>query len=352
MSWPLNYHLAQTAVNYPRNTWWVAAFSHEITRQPAARFILDRPVVLYRTLDGRAVGLDDRCPHRWAPLSKGQVIDDNIECPYHGITFGADGECVKIPTQKSITAGCRVHSYPLIDDGLFVWIWMGDLDRIAEYDPPHDLSWTTGENWSVASGLIEMDGNYMQLHDNVMDLTHFGFVHRNTLGVSDWVAPPKVSTTKTTVTFRQEFLDRALQPFHASITQTPPDRRASRFVTEGAWISPALHAASESIEFDDTAPGKRSKFRMQVAHATTPINMGSYRYYYVLGWDVDLPAEVRAGMKPGTEAIFGEDKVMLEAINDMLKRDSRGTDYPEIKLQADTPQLHARQKLKELMDRE
>jgi vanillate O-demethylase monooxygenase subunit len=197
-----------------------------------------------------------------------------------------------------------------------------------------------------------MEGNYMQLHDNVMDLTHFGFVHRDTLGVTDWTKPPKVTTTKTTVTFRQEFSNRALQPFHASVTGTAPDRLASRFVTEGAWISPALHVAREIIEFHDAVPGEREKFTMEVAHATTPSSMDRYRYYFLVGWDVDLPRDIKEAMEPGVRRIFGQDKTILEAISAVMARDTRGVDYPEIKLQADTPQLHARQKLKELLSRE
>jgi hypothetical protein len=66
--------------------------------------------------------LDDRCPHRWAPLSLGRVIDDNIQCPYHGITFAPNGECVKIPSQKTNVSGCAVHAYPVREEGPFVWV--------------------------------------------------------------------------------------------------------------------------------------------------------------------------------------------------------------------------------------
>tara|TARA_R110000772_G_scaffold146487_1_gene256659 strand:- start:1177 stop:2235 length:1059 start_codon:yes stop_codon:yes gene_type:complete len=339
-------------VNYPSNTWWVAGFSSEITREPIGRWILDKPVLLYRTQNGDPVALDDRCPHRWAPLSKGRVVGDDIECPYHGITFGPDGHCVRIPSQKAIVADCLVHSYPLIESGPFVWIWMGDPERIEEYDPPQDLGWANSADWSVATGAMEWNGNYLLLHDNVVDLTHFNFLHRNTLAQDDWLKPPKVTTTKTTVTFRQEFIDRQLKPFHTSATRTAPDRPASRFITEGIWFSPALHTAAEFIEFDDAVPGERDKFTFRVAHATTPISMDRYRYYFIVGWDVDLPDDVKAAMGPGAAVIFEEDRAMIEAVSEMVAQDSRGTDYPELKLQADTPQLHMRQKVKELMARE
>ena len=52
---------------FVRNTWYVAAFSHECTDRPLARTILGEPVVLFRTPDGAGVALQDRCCHRFAP---------------------------------------------------------------------------------------------------------------------------------------------------------------------------------------------------------------------------------------------------------------------------------------------
>ncbi len=153
--------------------------------------MLDRTVVLYRRRNSDVVALDDRCPHRWAPLSLGRVIDDTIQCPYHGITFAPNGECMKIPSQKTIVSGCAVHAYPVREEGPFVWVWMGDPARIPEYVAPLDTDCALSDAWSVASGVLEMDGNYMQLHDNVLDLTHFGFIHIGSLGITDWIKPPK-----------------------------------------------------------------------------------------------------------------------------------------------------------------
>ena len=59
--------------NYPRNMWWVAAHSDEIKEKPISRWLLETPVVLYRLEDGTPAALYDRCPHRWAPLSEGNV---------------------------------------------------------------------------------------------------------------------------------------------------------------------------------------------------------------------------------------------------------------------------------------
>src|SRR5271156_6130049 len=83
--------------NVLRNCWYMAAWSHEIEGKPLGRRFLDVPVVLFRDAEGNVAGLPDRCPHRFAPLSKGRLVDGTVECPYHGLRFDGHGKCVDVP---------------------------------------------------------------------------------------------------------------------------------------------------------------------------------------------------------------------------------------------------------------
>ena len=76
-----------------RNAWYVAAWSTEIDDELRRFTILGDPVLLFRRTDGTVAALEDRCPHRLLPLSKGKRIGDTVQCGYHGLTFGADGKC-------------------------------------------------------------------------------------------------------------------------------------------------------------------------------------------------------------------------------------------------------------------
>src|SRR3546814_1468158 len=70
-----------------KNAWYVAANDHEIGRHLHATRILGEDIVLYRTLDGGVSAPEDACPHRKLPLSMGRLLDDTVECGYHGLVF-------------------------------------------------------------------------------------------------------------------------------------------------------------------------------------------------------------------------------------------------------------------------
>ncbi len=52
--------------------WYAAALSGEVTDKPFARQLLGENIVLFRTAEGIGA-VEDRCPHRFAPLSLGKV---------------------------------------------------------------------------------------------------------------------------------------------------------------------------------------------------------------------------------------------------------------------------------------
>ncbi len=71
-----------------RNAWYVAAFSSECNSDtPLARTLLSERVVLFRTPEGHAVALEDRCCHRLAPLSLGDLEADGLRCRCPGISM-------------------------------------------------------------------------------------------------------------------------------------------------------------------------------------------------------------------------------------------------------------------------
>jgi phenylpropionate dioxygenase-like ring-hydroxylating dioxygenase large terminal subunit len=166
-----------------RNRWYIAAFAHEITRQPLERAILGIPVLFYRTEAGAAVAMYGLCPHRYFPLAQGKLQGDSIVCGYHGFTFAANGKCVNIPSQGT-GAGFSQPTYRLEERGPLCWIWMGDADRCdPERIPPYDQFGLGLPGWRASSfNYFHVKGRPQLLVDNLMDLTHLPYVHHHIPG--------------------------------------------------------------------------------------------------------------------------------------------------------------------------
>lgn len=165
-----------------RNAWYVAAWADEVSDTPLARRILNEPVVLFRDRAGKAAALLDMCCHRGAPLSIGKVTDLGIECGYHGLTFDGSGACVRIPGQDRIPERARVRRFPLMEQDGFLWIWMGETDRadpsaIVRYPWHNDTA-----HWPHKHTMYHIQAAAMLVVDNLMDLTHLGYVHGSTIG--------------------------------------------------------------------------------------------------------------------------------------------------------------------------
>ncbi len=334
--------------NYPYNCWWVAALSSEVGRDLLGRWMLDTPVLLYRTEDGRAVAMENRCPHRAAPLSLGCLNGDNVQCGYHGFTFAPDGACVDVPSMGSALPAATIKSFPVIEQNAFVWVYLGDPAKVDEVPSPHNLEWVDDPAFAFVQGRMDVKANYMLLKENVLDLTHFGYVHAKSFGISDWIDPPRSSTDGDVTSYHKSFVKSPLPPIFADplglAAGTPYNRE-----NYGSFISPALQIAA--VDFIDPENGNvRGKFR--VSHATTPIDATSMVYFYVIGRDHGNSPDEMQGLLKGSEIGFAEDEAMIEAVQDMMLRDPRGASAPEISVKSDAPGIQARRIVERWMTKE
>ena len=161
--------------------WYVAARSTQVSGdKPFASVILDEPLVLFRGTDGRATALRDRCLHRNAALSGGDVFDGCIGCPYHGWTYDASGACIAVPSEGPDSAprvARSVERFPTTERDGLVWVYMGDPDRATER-PPFAFPHADEEGWRTYYMLTAFDGDVTDLVENFMDVPHTAFVHR------------------------------------------------------------------------------------------------------------------------------------------------------------------------------
>ena len=102
-----------------RNCWYPVTFLQDLPRDRPTGFTLyDEPLVLFFDGDQTLSCLRDKCPHRAARLSDGQIVDGRLDCLYHGWQFGAEGKCLHIPQLPdgtSIPERACARPYPVVE---------------------------------------------------------------------------------------------------------------------------------------------------------------------------------------------------------------------------------------------
>lgn len=137
----------------------------------------------------------DRCPHRGAALSLGRInkAGDSIACPFHGLEFGANGQCTKVPVERdyAIPPDFGVPTYPTREADGYLWVWRGPQPAGELPDPaihPDTLAMRHGESTGT------WNAHYTRCIENVCDFSHLPFVHKTTIGLfkKDWVTDVRV----------------------------------------------------------------------------------------------------------------------------------------------------------------
>ena len=165
-----------------KDTWYCAGWSTDVAGEPVHRRILGQDLVLFRDSQGKVAAMSDKCPHRFAPLHEGKVLGDTIACPYHGLRFDGTGTCVLNPHGNGqVPPGPHIESYLIEERNGTIWIWMGDRAK-ADPDAVIDTSFLFDrEKYNRITDHHPIQGNYMLVVDNLLDLTHAQFLHPETV---------------------------------------------------------------------------------------------------------------------------------------------------------------------------
>lgn len=176
---------------YLRNRWYVVATADEIAEGPIERVVMDEPIAVFRMSNGRPVAMHGICPHRYFPLAQGRVVGDALQCKYHGFQFdGATGSCVRVPSQAASPKSYQQRVYPVAEHGPWIWIWTGNPEFADSTQLPPLDKMGLGPGWTVQVGpVLHGRGRIQLLVENLLDLTHIGYLHAETLraeGVLDF----------------------------------------------------------------------------------------------------------------------------------------------------------------------
>lgn len=153
-------------------SWHPIAYGRELRDRPLAVRLMDRPLALFRGRNG--IGLvEDRCPHRNAPLSAGRVEDGLIACPYHGWRFDEQGRCGHTPGSTT-PARHKAPAFSVREDGALIWASLasapGELPALPSEvtDPGFDSFW-----WPLPASRAAI----ADAIENLLDPVHAYFLH-------------------------------------------------------------------------------------------------------------------------------------------------------------------------------
>jgi len=297
---------------FPRNRWWVAGFSWELSSAPLARCLLGHHLVLFRTGAGEVAALEDRCCHKELPLSMGTLRErDQI-----------------------------------------LWIWIGDTRDAQPEDEPPAYPFHADPRYRFGGGSFHYDAPWQLIHDNLMDLSHLGYVHLKTIGGNPSVHM-NASLTVTGDASHVKVLRlmpgsappptyTAAWPFQGLIDRWQDvDFRVSHLLI---WTG-GMDVGSGS--FDDPA---REGFHMRGFHGVTPETETTAHYFWTIATN---PQPGQQDITPlvvqQTAATFMEDKVVIEAqFNNQLR-------FPvpqQIDIHVDVGPNRARRILQKLCERQ
>ena len=108
----VTYELGTLLPPYP-NLWYPVIQSTDLKKgQVKPLYVLEKNLVVYRSLSGNVHALDAFCPHLGAHLGVGgSVLGEDIRCPFHNWTFNGSGHCTGIPGLKSIMINSNKFIY-------------------------------------------------------------------------------------------------------------------------------------------------------------------------------------------------------------------------------------------------
>ncbi|MFS0900975.1 Rieske 2Fe-2S domain-containing protein [Mycolicibacterium litorale] len=203
--------MAKPPLSMKPTGWFCVAWSDEVgVGEVRPMHYFGEEMVAWRSRSGRMTVMQAYCEHLGAHLGHGgHVVDEVIQCPFHGWQWNAEGRNVCIPYQERPNRGRRMTTYPVVERNDAIWIWHDIEGRAPFFDAP-DVFDSFADGSSAADyypqqrlfrGSLEMHPQYVL--ENGVDFAHFKFVHQTPIVPvftrHDFAAP--VSYVDFTITF-------------------------------------------------------------------------------------------------------------------------------------------------------
>ena len=261
--------------------WYPAVRGSEIRgRRLVTAMLLEVPLVLGRTAEGRAFAMRDSCPHRGIPLSYGHFDGQTVECSYHAWRFDAcTARCVEIPSLTSqdklkverIFAG----HYPCEERDGYVWVYMNSLGtRLPEKMPAAPALPVFSKGYKITHLDCELPSHVDQGIIGLMDPAHGPFVHQS------WFWRSKHSIHEKQKQFEPIPYGFRMSP-HSPSSNSAPYQLLKRITGEG--VTTTIDFVLPNMRLEEIHSGK---MWFSSRATVTPVRRDLCRIDFVAAWNL------------------------------------------------------------------
>ncbi len=280
--------------------WYPIAHSADVGAAPYKAMLLDESLVAYR-VRGELVVARDICPHRGVPLSLGTHDDEGIVCAYHGLRYGTEGRCNRIPSAPTqrIPAKLKLHTYPAVERYGLIWVCLRPTAGAAP-DLPAMPHWDEPEFQHIVCPAFEVGGFAGRQVEGFVDVAHFAWIHTATFADPD----KPVVESYTTVEMPQGFY----ADYYSRIGNYPigvDGRAPADFVWLRHFEVHLPFTATLTIHFPEDG-------RLVIMNAASPVSARKTRMFAPIArnFDKHLPVEDSHAFNL---RIFEEDRRIVES---------------------------------------
>lgn len=333
-----------------RNAWYVAGWSRDLTDKPLAVRMLDEPIVVWRMANGMIAALEDRCPHRHLPLSMGTPVEGGIRCAYHGMVMDERGACVGVASQSFAPPNAQVKAYPATERYGWIWVWMGNA-ALADPVAIPDFHELTEPGFAAVGKTNRIACDYRLVTDNLLDLSHVGYVHVSTIGTPEFAQKGalRVQRTGRGVRVVRVVPDVPPPPTYIKTGVLPAGKTIDRWQIID-FIAPSfvrIHVGGAEAGTGALEGRYEHGLNIWVLNAITPETATTANYHWASArrHALDNPQADALFLGQVGEA-FEEDRIVLEAQQRVL---AMREDSWSVALKADAGSIEARRVLEKLI---
>lgn len=167
-----------------RKTWQPVSLSSSLISGRVLGYkLLGEDLVLARFND-ELLAAKNLCPHRGARLELGKIERGRLVCPYHGWEFDTRGQCAAIPSLTEplpVVERTCLQTYQVRERYGIVWVKLDSAEIASIPDVPEfeDRNWTY-----LVPEPMPFKAGFRREIENYLDMSHFAFAHKTTLGVA------------------------------------------------------------------------------------------------------------------------------------------------------------------------